>query len=194
MPRTLIKETRNALKNHTKSFEVNIKNNKDPLAQMQNTRIAIVQKFKKLLNETNGFKFNETLQITFTKLTNDSVLYKIAYFNCKAKTIINENKIQFELENSQQEILNKIAIWVSEGSGRTVKSVHNHFINVVNYRPLRGQSYIQLPAELKNSSKGLINIKNNDNECFRLCHIRLINSQEKNPQRIQQCDKEYIQK
>ena len=61
---------------------------------MQNTRIAIGQKFKKLLNETNGFKLNETLKITFTKLTNDGVLYKTAYFNCKAKTLINENEIR----------------------------------------------------------------------------------------------------
>ena len=58
---------------------------------MQNTRLAISQKFKILLNETHGFKFNETLKITFTKFTNNGILLKTAYFNCKAKTIINEN-------------------------------------------------------------------------------------------------------
>ena len=74
IPRTIIKETKNALKNHTKSFEISIKNSKDPLSQMQDTRLAIGQKFEELLKETNGFKFNETLKITFSKLTNDGVL------------------------------------------------------------------------------------------------------------------------
>ena len=32
------------------------------------------------------------------------------------------------------------------------------------------QANIELPTELRNSSKGLINIKNKD-ECFRWCHI-----------------------
>ena len=35
-------------------------------------------------------------------------------------------------------------------------------------------------------------MKNKDNECFRWCHIRHLNPQQKNPQRIKQVDKEYI--
>ena len=40
----------------------------------------------------------------------------------------------------------------------------------------------------------MINIKNQDNECFRYCHIRHLNPQEKNPQRIKKKDKEIIEK
>ena len=40
-PRTIIKQTDKALKGYTKSFEISIRNNKDPLAQMQNTRKVI---------------------------------------------------------------------------------------------------------------------------------------------------------
>ena len=59
---------------------------------------------------------------------------------------------------------------------------------------MKGSSYIQLPEELRNSAKGLINMKNKDNECFRWCHIRHINPQEKYPQRIKKVDKQYIEK
>ena len=59
---------------------------------------------------------------------------------------------------------------------------------------MKGSSYIQLPQELRNSSKGLINLKNTDNECFRWCHIRHLNPQDKYPQRIKKVDKEYIDK
>ena len=46
----------------------------------------------------------------------------------------------------------------------------------------------------KNSKKCLINIKNNDNECFLWCHIRHLNLVEKNLQRITKKDKEMINK
>ena len=35
--------------------------------------------------------------------------------------------------------------------------------------------YIKLPPELGHHLKGLINIKNEDNEWFRWCHVRLLN-------------------
>ena len=57
---------------------------------------------------------------------------------------------------------------------------------------LKGSSYIKLPQELRNSKKGLINIKNKYNECFRWCHIRHLNPQDKDSQRIKKSDKEYI--
>ena len=40
--------------------------------------------------------------------------------------------------------------------------------------------------------KGLINLKNDDNESYRWCHIRHVNPQTKNPQRIKKSDKQYI--
>ena len=36
----------------------------------------------------------------------------------------------------------------------------NGFINISNYEPLLGDSYIPLPKALDNSMKGLINLKN----------------------------------
>ena len=37
--------------------------------------------------------------------------------------------------------------------------------------------------------KDLINIKNKDNECFKWCHIRFTNPQDKHPERIKKQDK-----
>ena len=66
-----------------------------------------------------------------------------------------------------------------------------HYVNVVKYAPLRGNSYIPLPKELQNSKKGLINLKNEDNKCFLWCHVRHLNPQNKDPQRIKLTDKEF---
>ena len=40
----------------------------------------------------------------------------------------------------------------------------------------------------------MINIKNKDTECFRWCHVRHLNSQENDPQRIRKADKKYVNK
>ena len=151
-PRTKIEQTDKALKGFTKSFEINVKNNKDPLVQLQNTRKAVANHIENILISMKGLKFVETLKVTFTKMSNGEIVYKTAYFNSPAQTIINNTEIDKALEVSKQGILNKIAVWISEGSGWTVESVENHYLNVVKYEPMKGSSYIKLPHELRNSS------------------------------------------
>ena len=192
LPRTVIEQTDKALKGFTKSYNINVKNKKDPLVQLQNTRKAVANHIENMLISMKGLKFVETIKVTFTKMSNGEIVYKTAYFNSPAQTIINNAEIDKSLEVSKQGILNKIAVWISEGSGWTVESVENHYLNVVKYEPMKGSSYIKLPTELRNSAKGLINIKNSDNECFRWCHIRHLNPQDKDPQRIKKSDKQHV--
>ena len=193
LPRTKIEQVKKALKGYTKSFEIGVKHNKDPLTQLQNTRKAVEYHTMKILTSMKGLKFVETLEVTFKKFVNSEIVHKTAYFNSKPQTIINNQEIVEKLKLSQQQILNIIAQWVSEGSGWTIESVDSHYRNIVQYKPMNGSSYIKLPIELRNSVKGLINMKNEDNECFRWCHIRCLNPQDKNPQRIKNSDKQYIQ-
>ena len=193
LPRTIIQKTNKALKGFAESYEISIKNEIDPLLQMRHTRKAVAFQIEKILASMKGLKFVETVKVTFTKMSNGEIVYKTAYFNSPAQTIINNTEIDKAHEVSKQGILNKIAVWISEGSGWTVESVENHYLNVVKYEPMKGSSYIKLPTELRNSSQSLINIKNSDNECFRWCHIRHLNPQDKNPQRIKKSDKAFIE-
>ena len=181
-----------ALKGYTISYEVGLTNRQDPLIQLQSTRLVIENNLKKVLHEMKGFKFNEVLKITFEKQKGDELIEKTAYFNGKVQTIINDTEIAESLQVTQNQIINKIQQWISEGSAWLIQSVDGHFINVVKYRPLKGSSYIPLPKELQNLAKGIINIKNNDDECFRWCHIRYLLPQNKNPQRIKECDRKYV--
>ena len=193
-PRTIIEETDQALKGYTSSYKISIKHSTDPLLQLQNTRKAVEYHIKKALSAMKGLKFIETLKVTFSKAKDDGLIYKSAFFNSKPQTIINDISIQESLQLSKQQILNFVAQWISEGSGWTIQSVDGHYLNTVKYEPIKGNSYIQLPQELRNSNKGLINIKNDDNECFRWCHIRHLNPQAKDPQRIKKSDRKYVDK
>ena len=189
--RTIITQIQQALHGFTKSFDIELRDNKDPLVQLQESRKAIEYLFNNQLKKTKGFKYVETLQVKFIKFSNDQKTEKNGFFNSKADLILNNTNIRSSLQISKQHILNTISQWVSEGSGWTVQSIESHHLNIANYSPLRGSSYIELPPEI-NRSKGLINIKNKDNECFRWCHIRHLNPQIKNPQRITKTDKNFI--
>ena len=163
------------------------------------TKALVESHLEGLLKDMKRFKFIEMLEVTFEKETIDSKtgkhvsIYKTAFFNDKAKTITKADDIEHELSMPRQEILNTIDKWVSKGSGLVIDRIDSHYINVTTYQPLHRSSYLELPANLRNSKKGLINIKNKDNECFRWCHIRHLNPQKKDPQRIKKSDKQFIE-
>ena len=169
MPVPKIKELNKALKGHAKSYEIELLDNLNPLNHFTKTRPLTESHLEDLLKTMKGFKFIETLEVTFEKDTIDSKtgkrvsIYKTAFFNGKAKTITKVDDIEPELNMSRQEILNVIDKWVSEGSGWVIDRIDSHYLNVTLYKPLNSSSYIELPTELRNPKKGLINIKNEGN-------------------------------
>ena len=158
-PRTKIGEKQRVLKGFTKSYEIGLKTDRHALEQLQNTRLAISRLSGTILINTKGFKFVETLKITFLKRKDDGNIYKPAYFNSRA-----HNDFLSSLPLSQQQILNGIGVWLSEGSSWTISIINEHYIDTVVYEPTKGSSYIPLPVELRNSRKGLVNLKNEDDE------------------------------
>ena len=97
MPVPKIKELNEALKGHAKSYEIELLDNLNPLNHFTKTRPQTESHLEDLLKTMKGFKFIETLEVTFEKDTIDSKtgkrvsIYKTAFFNGKAKTITNES-------------------------------------------------------------------------------------------------------
>ena len=79
------------------------------------------------------------------------------------KTVINQ---RFKLENTFQEILYMIDVWINKVSGWIVEWIKCQSINISTYRPLSGSSYIRLPVEVKIQREGVSNIRNKDQKCF----------------------------
>ena len=86
-PRTRIGEKRRALKGFIKSYDIGLKSDRDALVQLQNTRLAISRLFSTILNEMKGFKFVETLKVTFVKRKDGNNIHKPAYFNSRAQIV-----------------------------------------------------------------------------------------------------------
>ena len=198
VPSSKITELNQALKGHAKSYDIELQDNLNPFDHFTKTKSLVKSHLEDLLKDMKGFKFIETLEVTFEKDTIDSKtgkhasIYKAAFFNSKSKIVTKVDDIEPELNMSRQEIMNAIDKWVSEGSGWVINRIDSHYKNVTLYKPLNGSSYIELPTELRNSKKRLINMKNKDGECFRWCHIRHLNPQIEYPERIKQEDKKMI--
>ena len=138
--------------------------------------------FSDLLNGTKGFKYQITKNLLLKKYKlNEEIKFTPVYFNLLTKTAINH---RFRFENSFQEILYMIDVWINKGSGWNFESIESQYINISTYRPLSGSFYMDLPVELKSPRKGLINIKNKDQKCFLWCHVRHINPSKEHPERI----------
>ena len=152
----------NAFSGYARSYKVEIVNKKNPLVQLEVSKSSIEDLFKDLLNEIKGFKYQITLAVLLSKIKTEwSIEYSPVYFNSTTKTVINSD--EFGLDQSFCEILYRIDNWVNQGSGWIVESIEGFYLNVSSYSPLIGSTYIELPDELKNSRKGLINIHNDDN-------------------------------
>ena len=123
VPVPKIKELNKAFKGHAKSYEIELLDNLNPFNHFTRTRPQTESHLEDLLKTIKGFKFIETLEVTFEKDTIDSKtgkrvsIYKTALFNGKAKIVTKVDDIEPELNMSRQEILNVIDKWVSEGSG-----------------------------------------------------------------------------
>ena len=74
--RTIISQVEKALKGYTQSFDVELRDKKDPLLQLQKSRRAVEYLFNNLLVQTKGFKFVETLQVKFVKYSDDKKKYR----------------------------------------------------------------------------------------------------------------------
>ena len=192
LPRTEITETARAFQGFTKSYQVGIKNDKDPLVQLNTTRLAVAHFMKQLLPRIKGLKFIETLTISCEQQRGNQIVSRIGYFNSKPKTIINADDLTPFLDVNVEQIMEDIHKWISQGSAWLIKSINGHFINIIQYEPLAGSSFIQLPTELQHKKKGIINLQNKDNECFRWCHVRHLNPRDDNPQRIKKTDKSFV--
>ena len=67
VPVTKIKELNKALKGHAKSYEIELQDNLNPLNHFTKTRPQTESHLEDLLKTMKGFKFIETLEVTFEK-------------------------------------------------------------------------------------------------------------------------------
>ena len=150
---------------YAETYKVEIINNRNLRDSFSLSKNSIKNLFDELLREKRDFKYIISVKITLRKRINDNEFDpKTIYFNSLIKTLINQ---RYLLNDSFEQILNLLDIWINEGLGWIIDKIERLYINISNYKPLLGSSYILLPKALNNSMKDLINLKNKDHKCFK---------------------------
>ena len=184
-----ISRKRYAFRNYAGTYEVEVIDTKSLDDSLFLSKRSIKVFFKDLLEEKGGFKYILSTRVSFKKWNNATNTYDIDTIYCNSDPITVTNQ-RFNLNSAYETSKHRVEFYSNEGLGWIIDKIENIWINISNYDPLAGSSYIPLPLELNNSMKGLINLKNKDNECFKWCNVRFINPQNKHCDRINKQDKE----
>ena len=109
-----------------------------------------------------------------------------------AKEAASHSKIEVNIESTnsneliskmKETVLVSLSKFQRQGSNWRFRSVLGLGLRTVKYEPLGGSSYIPLPRFLA-AKKAIINLKNEDDECFKWAITRALNPVEKNSERI----------
>ena len=145
------------------------KNNKDLFKFFQSTKNSFMNVCKNEVENMNSVKIQFSLLVRFYMMRDEKKEEMYHHFNRMQPVILNEHNVDILnnlLNQFIDEVKGEIEAWSERGSGWIMDKILEAFINVAQYRPLRGGSYMVLPTKLKNK-KAILNIQNRDNECLR---------------------------
>ena len=106
-----------------------------------------------------------------------------AYFKSDQVRVLKSTNIKSLINKSVEQINEHLDTYLRNGSGWYFKYIRELQINVVEYKPAKGSSYIDLPPWIK-SKKAIINMKNKDEMCFIWCILRYLHPKPRDNERV----------
>ena len=176
-------ETDSALKNFAKQFTVDGEPGFDPKSFFN----AIKQSLLKILRENRGVKAKIILNCLMKRIdlkTGEETKVEAAFHSGVKTNLLGTNEKKL-LNVMFEEVLENMAQFQRRGSNWRFVEVLKLEIHLVSFVPLKGNSWIPLPETIS-KKKAVINMKNEDNECFKWCVTRALNPVEHHPERITQ--------
>ena len=118
-----------------------------------------VPKSEKENRALNGVKFQLALKVQLQKTGPDGTEeYTEPVLRHKQETLLQSNEIDEALDKAIPTILETFGKWTYSGSGWVINQAETLWLDIARYQPLRGTSYIPLPAVVRNK-KAVINVK-----------------------------------
>ena len=104
-------------------------------------------------------------------------------FNGHSKTHTVTAELGETYEEMKEKMLESLAKYQKEGSGWQLYSVKGLDISVVRFNPLSGSGYSKLPPLIAKKN-AIVNMENDDDQCFKWAVTRALNPVDKNPKRV----------
>ena len=178
-----IKHEKSALSNFAEKYVIEGKPGLTPLQYFAEKVVRI----KDFLRNHRNIKVRMLLICLMERKSNENSKTIIeqdnAYFHSETHINLEKTDVKVILSHILREILIKLADYQKKGTGWYFKEVISFEIHTVDYKPIKGSSYIPLPNFLMRK-KAMINMENKDDKCFLWCLLRYLHPVQKNASRI----------
>ncbi len=104
-------------------------------------------------------------------------------FGARSKTQSITLQLGDTYDEMRDRMLEKLSEFQKNGSGWRLKSIHGLEISITKYDPLSGSGYSKLPPYIAKKNI-VINMRNEDNQCFKWAVTRALNPADGHPNRI----------
>ena len=141
---------------------------------------------QKVLQEKKSVKWNLMYHCTLTMadkyrkepLKNDDY-FRTPYPLTSTYT----QQLREQLNMAMETVEERMSIFMQAGWGWNLDENHALVLEMVDYQPLGGSSYIELPKDVYDT-KAIVNVKNQDQECFKWSVLAALHPAEHHAERI----------
>ena len=179
--RLKIAETASALRGFTRQFRIEGIPRHAPREFMQIARRDIL----KLMRENRQTRVRLILNCEMTRkeLFSESTQILNTFFHSETVENLEGTDESVIYDRSIQTIEERIQNFNQRGSNWRFERVLSLDAHFTDFQPLRGSTFLPLPSKIS-TKNAVINMKNNDDQCFKWSVVRALNPVEKNSERI----------
>ena len=176
-----VRKTKSALKGFTTLYTIDGKDGIDAMSFLSSAQPHVL----KILTYNLQSKVNIMLTCEMEKvdIKSGEITSSNGHFQSYNEIILPSTDVAKVFQKAKGKMLESMATFQMRGSNWRFRRVLKLEINIVEYKPLKGSSYIPLPDNLA-AKKAIINMKNEDHHCFKWCIARAMNPVAKNSERI----------
>ena len=179
--RLKIAETASALRGFTRQFRIEGIPRHAPREFMQIARRDIAQLMRE--NRQTRVRLILNCEMTRKELFSESTQILNTFFHSETVENLEGTDESAVFDRSIQTIEERIQNFNQRGSNWRFQRVLSLDVHFTDFQPLRGSTFLPLPSKIS-TKKAVINMKNNDDQCFKWSVVRALNPVDIHPERV----------
>ena len=159
---------------------------KDQQVFFKETLPRLQAHLQNVLKQKKGVKWNLMYNCTLSMPDNYHQVLRthVGYFRTPHPiTSTYPQQLREQLNAALETMEERMSTFMQAGSGWILEENNALVLEMVDYNPIGGSTYIELPKDLYDT-KAIINIKNQDQECFKWSVLAALHPVLTNPQRV----------
>ena len=176
-----VEESKSALKKFAVQYRIIGKSGYDPKRFVSAVKETVENLLK--YNSQTNVKMILTRMMERTDIKTGDVVSQEADYHSITMVNLEGIDVSEQYKSAVDKMLESIANFQRLDSNWLFALIIHLAIHTINCEPIRGSSYIVLPSKLEDK-KAIVNLENEDNECFKWTVTRPLNPVGKNAERI----------